>query len=109
MVLGLSRNIPNASAEAQASIQSKKDDSANLELQTMGYERFKQVFPNWGQEVHGEGLEFGWTGIIAMTTDSVPFIGPVPSLPGQYVCAGFNGHGEYLNLTFHLKYVAFNL
>lgn len=28
-----------------------------------------------------------------MTTDSVPFVGHLESLPGQYVCAGFNGHG----------------
>lgn len=28
-----------------------------------------------------------------MTTDSVPFVGHLERLPGQYVCAGFNGHG----------------
>lgn len=28
-----------------------------------------------------------------MTTDSVPFVGNLESLPGQYICAGFNGHG----------------
>lgn len=28
-----------------------------------------------------------------MTTDSVPFVGQLEDLPGQYVCAGFNGHG----------------
>ncbi|KAF9033228.1 hypothetical protein BDZ89DRAFT_947904, partial [Hymenopellis radicata] len=25
----------------------------------------------------------------------VPFIGPVPGLAGQYVMAGFNGHGTF--------------
>ncbi|KAI5925992.1 FAD dependent oxidoreductase [Camillea tinctor] len=42
---------------------------------------------------HGEGLLHVWTGIIGMTTDSCPFIGRVPGAEGQWVCAGFNGHG----------------
>jgi glycine/D-amino acid oxidase-like deaminating enzyme len=29
----------------------------------------------------------------SQTPDSVPFIGPIPSSPGQFVIAGFNGHG----------------
>ena len=33
-----------------------------------------------------------------MTTDSVPFVGAINSLPGQYICAGFNGHGGFLLL-----------
>lgn len=27
------------------------------------------------------------------SADSVPHVGPVPSKPGLYVCAGFHGHG----------------
>lgn len=27
------------------------------------------------------------------TSDLMPHIGAVPSKPGQYICAGFNGHG----------------
>lgn len=27
------------------------------------------------------------------TSDSASHIGEIPSRPGQYVCAGFNGHG----------------
>ncbi|KAI1337604.1 FAD dependent oxidoreductase [Xylariaceae sp. FL0016] len=42
---------------------------------------------------HGEGLLHAWTGIIGMTADSCPFIGQVPGAEGQWVCAGFNGHG----------------
>jgi glycine/D-amino acid oxidase-like deaminating enzyme len=33
-----------------------------------------------------------------MTTDSVPFVGAIDSLPGQYICAGFNGHGKWRTL-----------
>ncbi|KAL4931087.1 NAD(P)/FAD-dependent oxidoreductase [Aspergillus undulatus] len=34
-----------------------------------------------------------WSGIIAMSADGVPWIGELPGLPGQWVCAGHNGHG----------------
>lgn len=34
-----------------------------------------------------------WSGIIAMTMDGVPFVGELPGLPGQWICAGHNGHG----------------
>ncbi|KAI1103252.1 FAD dependent oxidoreductase [Jackrogersella minutella] len=34
-----------------------------------------------------------WTGIMGYSADDVPHVGPVPSKPGLYICAGFNGHG----------------
>ncbi|GAB7351047.1 hypothetical protein MBLNU459_g1529t1 [Dothideomycetes sp. NU459] len=39
-----------------------------------------------------------WTGIMGYTSDLMPHIGAVPSKPGQYICAGFNGHGMPLIL-----------
>jgi glycine/D-amino acid oxidase-like deaminating enzyme len=27
------------------------------------------------------------------TNDGFPFVGDLPDKPGQYICAGFNGHG----------------
>lgn len=33
-------------------------------------------------------------GVLSQTPDFMPFIGSVPSLPGQFVIAGFNGHGQ---------------
>ncbi|VUC23341.1 unnamed protein product [Clonostachys rosea] len=41
----------------------------------------------------GEGLSHVWTGIVGETPDAVPFIGPIEGLEGQWICAGFNGHG----------------
>ena len=38
-------------------------------------------------------LDSAWTGLIATTPDKVPYIGSIDELPGQYICAGFNGHG----------------
>jgi glycine/D-amino acid oxidase-like deaminating enzyme len=34
-----------------------------------------------------------WAGMIDVTPDTVPVIGPVPQQPGLYVASGFSGHG----------------
>lgn len=46
---------------------------------------------------HGEGLDHVWAGILGMTPDSVPLVGPIDGLEGQWICAAFNGHGMFLN------------
>ncbi|KAJ5919842.1 FAD dependent oxidoreductase [Penicillium verhagenii] len=52
---------------------------------------------------HGEGLDHAWTGIIGMTADRAPLVGPIEGLEGQWICAGFNGHGNlFLHLTEHI-------
>ncbi|KAL4809927.1 FAD dependent oxidoreductase-domain-containing protein [Aspergillus unguis] len=35
----------------------------------------------------------GWSGIIGRSADDVPWIGALPGLSGQWICAGHNGHG----------------
>jgi sarcosine oxidase subunit beta len=39
------------------------------------------------------GLLSHWAGLYEVTPDAHPIIGPVKSLPGYYVIAGFSGHG----------------
>ncbi|KAK4570099.1 hypothetical protein LTR86_003069 [Recurvomyces mirabilis] len=34
-----------------------------------------------------------WTGIMGYSNDGFPYVGPVYGKPGQYICAGFTGHG----------------
>ncbi|KAK2608048.1 hypothetical protein N8I77_006685 [Diaporthe amygdali] len=34
-----------------------------------------------------------WTGVESTSIDSFPFVGPAPGHTGQFVAAGFNGHG----------------
>ncbi|KAF6843724.1 FAD dependent oxidoreductase superfamily protein [Colletotrichum musicola] len=46
-----------------------------------------------GWEDSGAKVDKIWTGIMGYTTDLVPHVGAVPSKPGQYIAAGFNGHG----------------
>lgn len=46
-----------------------------------------------GWESSGAVTESVWTGIMGYTTDGYPFVGEAPGGTGQFVCAGFNGHG----------------
>lgn len=51
-----------------------------------------------GWENSNAELDSIWSGIMGYTSDLMPHIGAVPSKPGQFVCAGFNGHGMPLIL-----------
>ncbi|KAL7415205.1 FAD dependent oxidoreductase-domain-containing protein [Mrakia frigida] len=53
----------------------------------------KTNFVNWGEEGYGEGLTRVWTGILTSVKDYLPLVGEVPSSPGLFVSAGFEGHG----------------
>ncbi|KAL1647330.1 hypothetical protein SLS58_002658 [Diplodia intermedia] len=59
----------------------------------------KQHFPGFmqrnyrGWEHSDARLDSLWTGIMGYTADMMPHIGEVPSKPGQFLMAGFNGHG----------------
>ncbi|KAJ5650449.1 uncharacterized protein N7484_004172 [Penicillium longicatenatum] len=95
LILGVSRSNPTLSPETLASRFSTDDTHYNQEIADDALNSFTKIFPDYASQgaVHGEGLDHSWTGIIAMTPDSVPFVGAIESLPGQYICAGFNGHG----------------
>ncbi|KAF3762723.1 DAO-domain-containing protein [Cryphonectria parasitica EP155] len=95
IVLGAPRKSPNISKEARESVFTTNDTNFVEEVVADAVGNFEKCFPVCDKTRlrHGEGLQHSWTGIIGMTTDSVPFVGKIESLPGQYVCAGFNGHG----------------
>ncbi|KAM0706892.1 hypothetical protein Q7P35_006222 [Cladosporium inversicolor] len=65
------------------------------ELVMEGLEKFDSLFlkANHQEKRNGEGLDHAWSGLIAMTPDKVPYIGEIDGLEGQFICAGFNGHG----------------
>jgi glycine/D-amino acid oxidase-like deaminating enzyme len=97
LILGTSRTNPEFSQKTLDGIQSIDDTIFNEEIAEKSFEAFKRLFPSYEGTnglVHGEGMQHVWSGIIAMTTDSVPFVGAIESLPGQYICAGFGGHGR---------------
>ena len=39
------------------------------------------------------GIAHAWAGLYEMTPDAMPIIGPVQSLEGMFIVAGFSGHG----------------
>ncbi|WRT63779.1 uncharacterized protein IL334_000704 [Kwoniella shivajii] len=98
--LGTSRKWHGMSPETAKSIVNTVDDSSySSEITRNAVEEFAKLFPEGGWSAEGlkegkaKGYEYSWTGIIAMTPDSVPFIGSIPGKPGQFISAGFNGHG----------------
>ncbi|KAI0131398.1 FAD dependent oxidoreductase [Daldinia grandis] len=95
IILGSPIANPNISPSAAASRLVPDDGVFNEEVRDDAVGNFEACFPECrkGELSHGEGLQHAWTGIIGMTTDSVPFVGRIESLPGQWICAGFNGHG----------------
>ncbi|KAI1370339.1 FAD dependent oxidoreductase [Hypoxylon crocopeplum] len=95
VILGAPIANPNISQAAAESRLTTDDRVFNEEVRDDAVNNFETVFPECEKEKlrHGEGLLYTWTGIVGMTTDSVPFVGKIESLPGQWVCAGFNGHG----------------
>ncbi|KAI8312261.1 hypothetical protein K4K61_010628 [Colletotrichum sp. SAR11_59] len=46
-----------------------------------------------GWEHSDASVDKVWTGILGYTNDLMPYVGAVPAKDGQFVCAGFNGHG----------------
>jgi glycine/D-amino acid oxidase-like deaminating enzyme len=40
-----------------------------------------------------EQVTHRWAGVMGFTEDDLPLVGPVPGLPGVFICAGYTGHG----------------
>ena len=56
---------------------------------TVGYFGAK----NWGDD-HSKGrVKKEWSGIMGASADGLPYVGPVPDMPGLWISASFNGHG----------------
>ncbi|CCF41818.1 FAD dependent oxidoreductase [Colletotrichum higginsianum] len=75
------------------------DDSKMIEPAAHYFDdHMQRNFRGW--EDSGAEVDSIWTGIMGYTNDLYPHVGPVPSKPGQFVCAGFNGHGmSFILLT----------
>lgn len=68
------------------------DDSALIETAKNYFDGYMQRhFHGW--EDSGAYTESVWSGIMGYSFDGFPMIGEVPEKPGQYICAGFSGHG----------------
>ncbi|KAL4890099.1 phosphoenolpyruvate phosphomutase-domain-containing protein [Aspergillus ambiguus] len=68
------------------------DDSTLIEPTKDYYHGYMQrIFRGW--EDTGAYVKEMWTGIMAYSYDTNPHVGEVPGKRGQYICAGFTGHG----------------
>ena len=68
------------------------DDSVLIDSAKDYYENYMQrTYRGW--EDSGAKVENIWTGVMGYSYDSNPHIGKVPGKEGQFILAGFNGHG----------------
>ncbi|KAF3034410.1 hypothetical protein E8E12_005513 [Didymella heteroderae] len=68
------------------------DDSKVMEGARGYFDGYMQRhFAGW--EDSGFRTEEIWTGIMGYSNDGFPYVGPIRGRAGQYMCAGFTGHG----------------
>ncbi|KAI4595679.1 hypothetical protein KJ359_006668 [Pestalotiopsis sp. 9143b] len=68
------------------------DDSKIVEPARQHFDGYMQRnFRGW--EETGAHVDKIWSGVQGYTTDLASHIGEVPGKPGQFIIAGFNGHG----------------
>jgi glycine/D-amino acid oxidase-like deaminating enzyme len=64
-------------------------EELNPEVHAGLAEFLKASFPR----LEGIGLRMAWTGPMGFSLDGLPWVGEVPGRQGQFIAAGFTGHG----------------
>jgi len=82
---------------AHKGIGISRDDEIDPEM-SRACERFlhSRKIGNKGrnENLKSEGLmDHQWTGVLGWSCDNLPWVGPIPGAPNQWICAGFSGHG----------------
>jgi glycine/D-amino acid oxidase-like deaminating enzyme len=65
------------------------DPKPDLEALEQAYESLTRIFPVF----KGVQILDRWAGMIDVSPDVIPVIGPVASTPGFFIASGFSGHG----------------
>lgn len=65
------------------------DPAPREKLNIEGLRNLAKVFPAFA----GARITHHWGGLIDVTPDSVPVIGPIDAIPGLFLASGFSGHG----------------
>lgn len=86
--LALSRRWNNQSVSPFERIRTM-DPHANPALNSEAMDNLSAAWPAFK---HAQ-IEDAWAGVIDVTPDSNPVIGPVTQIPGLHVATGFSGHG----------------
>ncbi|MBT6097708.1 MAG: FAD-dependent oxidoreductase, partial [Marinovum sp.] len=50
---------------------------------------FAEMFPAWCKVE----IEYDWSGLICLTRNLTPFVGPIQQMPGVYAGFGYHGNG----------------
>lgn len=90
LVLGGQRN-----RSATQEIGIDDDGSLNPDVGAALREFLPQRFP----KLAPAGVQQEWTGIMAWSPDLNPLIGPLPGRPGEFLAAGYSGHGMPIAFT----------
>ncbi|KAK8869484.1 hypothetical protein IAR55_000049 [Kwoniella newhampshirensis] len=100
VVLGTTMIWPGQTeAEFDALFDTMDDSKPYDQIRDDTFNQFANVVSGGGWdssppvEEGKNGLDYTWAGVIAMTPDKVPWVGPLPGREGQYIMSGFNGHG----------------
>ncbi|KAH8881112.1 DAO-domain-containing protein [Thozetella sp. PMI_491] len=78
------------------------DGLSGIQAVTKAVKAFvEEQFQGWTDAPSGPGelYDYSWSGIIGRSADGVPFIGEIPGLPEQWICAGHTGHGMARTFT----------
>lgn len=65
------------------------EENLNADIQQALADFLPETFPNFPKI----SIRRRWAGIMDYPSDGQPMIGPIPGSPGQWVIAGFGGHG----------------
>ena len=65
------------------------DPISNMKLNQEALTNLKKAWPQFNEV----NIKSAWAGVIDVTPDSTPVIGPVSQIPGLTLATGFSGHG----------------
>jgi glycine/D-amino acid oxidase-like deaminating enzyme len=66
------------------------DDSLMVPEVSAGLRTF---LPDHFHDLRGVPVQQEWIGVMGFSKDRNPLVGPLPNRPGEYIAAGFTGHG----------------
>jgi glycine/D-amino acid oxidase-like deaminating enzyme len=90
------RGLPNHGASEYGNTL---DTHLNKDISTYLYDCTARCFgDDWGQDQKEGRIVKEWSGVMGTSADGLPYVGPMPEMPGVFMCASFNGHGMVMCL-----------
>ena len=62
---------------------------ADMRAKQSAIRDFRKMFPAW----HNVDVTHGWSGMVCIARNQLPFVGPVPDMPGVWAGLGYHGNG----------------